>query len=42
MALKMLQEIGARTRKEFAVRDIGILHRLGRLFPTECSDKGRS
>ena len=37
MALKMLQEIGARTRREFAIRDIGILHRLGRLLPTECS-----
>ncbi len=37
MALKMLEEIGERARKEFAIRDIGIVHRLGRMGTTECS-----
>jgi MoaE-MoaD fusion protein len=37
MALRMLEEVGARARKNYAIRDIGILHRLGRLNPSECS-----
>jgi molybdopterin synthase catalytic subunit len=37
MALLKLQEIGARARQEFSIRDIGILHRLGRLDLAECS-----
>jgi molybdopterin synthase catalytic subunit len=37
MAEKKLEEIGARARREFEIRDIGIIHRLGRLQPAECS-----
>ena len=37
MALKKLEEIGCRTKKEFAIRDIAIVHRLGHLDPGECS-----
>ena len=37
MALKKLEEIGARAKREFDIRDIGICHRLGRMNPTECS-----
>lgn len=37
MALKKLEEIGARAKMEFDIRDIGICHRLGRMNPTECS-----
>jgi molybdopterin synthase catalytic subunit len=37
MALKQLEEIGAALKKEFPIRDIGIVHRLGRLNPTDCS-----
>ncbi len=37
MALKMLQEVGERAKKEYAIRDIGIVHRLGRLEHGECS-----
>jgi len=37
MALDKLAEIGAHARKEFAIRDIAIVHRLGRLDPGECS-----
>jgi molybdopterin synthase catalytic subunit len=37
MALKALEEIGERARKEFPIRDIGIVHRLGRMEATECS-----
>ena len=37
MALKKLEEIGMRARKEFDIRDVGIVHRLGRLELGECS-----
>ncbi|MBP1595301.1 MAG: molybdenum cofactor biosynthesis protein MoaE [Acidobacteria bacterium] len=37
MALKKLQEIGARARQEYQIREISIVHRLGRLCPTDCS-----
>ena len=37
MALSLLEEIVSRARTEFAVRDAGIIHRLGRLRPGECS-----
>ena len=37
MALKMLEEVGARAKKNYAIRDIGIVHRLGRLNHSECS-----
>ena len=37
MALLRLEEIVSRVCREYAVRDAGILHRLGRLLPGECS-----
>jgi molybdopterin synthase catalytic subunit len=37
MALRKLEEVGERAKKEFAIRDIGIIHRLGRLEHGECS-----
>jgi molybdopterin synthase catalytic subunit len=37
MALKKLDEVGERAKKEFAIRDIGIIHRLGCLNHGECS-----
>ena len=37
MALKMLEEVGARAKKNYAIRNIGILHRLGRLNHSDCS-----
>jgi molybdopterin synthase catalytic subunit len=37
MALKQLEEIEARARIRFAIHDIGIVHRLGHMDPTECS-----
>jgi molybdopterin synthase catalytic subunit len=37
MALKKLAEVGERAKQEFAIRDIGIIHRLGRLEHGECS-----
>jgi molybdopterin synthase catalytic subunit len=37
MALNKLEEIGAHARKEFPIRDIAIVHRLGHLDPGECS-----
>ncbi len=37
MALKKLEEIGARAKREFDIRAIGITHRLGLMNPTECS-----
>ena len=37
MAIEALKEIGVRAKAEFAIHEIGIVHRLGRLFPTECS-----
>ena len=37
MALKKIEEIGARAKKEFAIRDIAIVHRLGRVEIGECS-----
>jgi len=37
MALKALEEIGARAKREFQIHDIGIVHRLGRLDPGDCS-----
>jgi len=37
MAMRKLEEIGAQAKAQFAIRDIGIWHRLGKMFPTECS-----
>ena len=37
MALKKLEEIGSRAKKEFAIRDIAIVHRLGHMDIGECS-----
>jgi len=37
MALSKLEEVGARARKEFEIRDIAIVHRLGHLEIGECS-----
>jgi molybdopterin synthase catalytic subunit len=37
MALKKLEEIGGRARKEFDIRDIAIVHRLGHMDIGECS-----
>jgi molybdopterin synthase catalytic subunit len=37
MALKKLEEIGARAKKEFAIRDIAIVHRLGHMDVGQCS-----
>ncbi len=37
MALKKLSEVGERAKKEFGIRDIGIIHRLGRLELGACS-----
>jgi molybdopterin synthase catalytic subunit len=37
MALRKLEEIGDRARREFSIRDITIVHRLGRLVPTDAS-----
>jgi molybdopterin synthase catalytic subunit len=37
MALKKLQEVGERAKKEYGIRDIAIVHRLGHLDIGECS-----
>src|SRR5512133_770341 len=37
MALKKLEEIGALAKKEFEIRDIAIVHRLGHMDIGECS-----
>ena len=37
MALKKLEEIGSLARKEFEIRDIAIVHRLGHMDIGECS-----
>jgi molybdopterin synthase catalytic subunit len=37
MALKKLEEIGTRAKKEFEIRDIAIVHRLGHMEIGECS-----
>ncbi len=37
MALKKIEEIGSRARNQFAIRDIAIVHRLGRMDIGECS-----
>ena len=37
MALSKLQEVGARAKSEFDIRDIAIVHRLGRMEIGECS-----
>jgi len=37
MAVKKLEEVGARARSGYAIRDIAIVHRLGRLDVGECS-----
>jgi molybdopterin synthase catalytic subunit len=37
MALRQLEEVGARTRSGYEVRDVAIVHRLGRLDPGETS-----
>jgi len=37
MALKMLEEVRERTKSQFPIREIGIVHRLGPLNLKECS-----
>ncbi len=37
MALKKLEELGRKAKEQFAIRDIGIIHRLGCLQLGECS-----
>jgi MoaE-MoaD fusion protein len=37
MALKKLEEIGARAKNEYEIRDIAIVHRLGHMNIGECS-----
>ena len=37
MALSELEKVGASAKRQFAIRDISIVHRLGRLLPGECS-----
>jgi molybdopterin synthase catalytic subunit len=37
MALKKLEEVGRRAKKEYEIRDIAIVHRLGHLDVRECS-----
>jgi len=37
MALAKLEEIGARAKGDYAIRDISIIHRLGRMDIGECS-----
>jgi MoaE-MoaD fusion protein len=37
MALSKLEEVGSRAKSEFDIRDIAIVHRLGRLEIGECS-----
>jgi molybdopterin synthase catalytic subunit len=37
MALKRLEEVCENARRQFEIREIGIVHRLGRLQPGECS-----
>ena len=37
MALRQLQEVRERCLRDYAIRDIGIIHRLGTLYPSECS-----
>jgi molybdopterin synthase catalytic subunit len=37
MALKKLEEIGARAKSQFEIRDIAIVHRLGHMEIGECS-----
>jgi MoaE-MoaD fusion protein len=37
MAQKQLEEIGEQAKQQFAIREIGIIHRLGRLQHSECS-----
>ena len=37
MALSKIEEIGSRAKKEFEIRDIAIVHRLGHMEVGECS-----
>jgi len=37
MALKKLEDVASRAKKEFAIRDIAIVHRLGHMKIGECS-----
>jgi MoaE-MoaD fusion protein len=37
MALKKIEEIGARAKSDYAIRDIAIIHRLGHMDVGECS-----
>lgn len=37
MALQKLEEVASRAKKEFAIRDIAIVHRLGHMKIGECS-----
>jgi molybdopterin synthase catalytic subunit len=37
MALRELEQVGATAKGQFDIRDISIVHRLGRLLPGDCS-----
>jgi molybdopterin synthase catalytic subunit len=37
MALRELEQVGATAKGQFHIRDISIVHRLGRLLPGDCS-----
>src|SRR5512135_3753047 len=37
MALSELEQVGENAKRQFDIRDISIVHRLGRLFPGDCS-----
>jgi molybdopterin synthase catalytic subunit len=37
MALRELEQVGTSTRQRFDIRDISIVHRIGRLLPGDCS-----
>jgi molybdopterin synthase catalytic subunit len=37
MALSELERVGAAAKERFAIRDISIVHRLGRMLPGDCS-----
>jgi molybdopterin synthase catalytic subunit len=37
MAIKKLEEVGSRAKRQYAIRDIAIVHRLGHMDVGECS-----
>jgi molybdopterin synthase catalytic subunit len=37
MALRELEQVATDAKRQFGIRDIGMVHRIGRLFPGECS-----